>query len=238
MSPRRRRRVGRWLLRLLVLLTVAWLAWEAWTWPDVAALARRTPADDRVHRALPRPASARPDATTRASGSGCPTRRSRPTSSGRCWSPRTSTSSPTAASTTARSRRRSRTPARRRRCPRGASTITQQLAKNLWLSPSRNPLRKVKEAILTWQLERTLAQAPHPRALPERRRVRPGRLRRRGRRAAATSASPPPSLDRATRRPSSPPACRARDLASGLRAARRIDATSTPCDGGWTGPSF
>ena len=40
--------------------------------------------------------------------------------------------------------------------PRGASTITQQLAKNLWLSPSRNPLRKVEEAILTWQLERTL----------------------------------------------------------------------------------
>jgi monofunctional biosynthetic peptidoglycan transglycosylase len=39
---------------------------------------------------------------------------------------------------------------------RGASTITQQLAKNLWLSPSRNPLRKVEEAILTWQLERRL----------------------------------------------------------------------------------
>ena len=40
--------------------------------------------------------------------------------------------------------------------PRGASTLTQQLAKNLWLSPSRNPLRKGKEAILTWQLERHL----------------------------------------------------------------------------------
>ena len=40
--------------------------------------------------------------------------------------------------------------------PRGASTITQQLAKNLWLSPSRNPLRKLEEAVLTWQLERTL----------------------------------------------------------------------------------
>jgi monofunctional biosynthetic peptidoglycan transglycosylase len=42
--------------------------------------------------------------------------------------------------------------------PRGASTITQQLAKNLWLSPSYNPLRKVKEAILTWQLEQTLSK--------------------------------------------------------------------------------
>ncbi len=40
--------------------------------------------------------------------------------------------------------------------PRGASTLTQQLAKNLWLSPSRNPLRKVKEALLTRSLEKHL----------------------------------------------------------------------------------
>ncbi|HYU31525.1 MAG TPA: monofunctional biosynthetic peptidoglycan transglycosylase [Thermoanaerobaculia bacterium] len=40
--------------------------------------------------------------------------------------------------------------------PRGASTLTQQVAKNLWLSPSYNPLRKVKEALLTKQLERDL----------------------------------------------------------------------------------
>ncbi|HEX4966088.1 MAG TPA: monofunctional biosynthetic peptidoglycan transglycosylase [Thermoanaerobaculia bacterium] len=42
--------------------------------------------------------------------------------------------------------------------PRGASTLTQQLAKNLWLSPSYNPLRKVKEALLTRQLERNLGK--------------------------------------------------------------------------------
>jgi monofunctional biosynthetic peptidoglycan transglycosylase len=42
--------------------------------------------------------------------------------------------------------------------PRGASTLTQQLAKNLWLSPSYNPLRKVKEAILTRQLEDDLTK--------------------------------------------------------------------------------
>ena len=41
---------------------------------------------------------------------------------------------------------------------RGASTITQQLAKNLWLSPSRNPLRKLKEALLTRQLEKQLSK--------------------------------------------------------------------------------
>jgi monofunctional biosynthetic peptidoglycan transglycosylase len=46
----------------------------------------------------------------------------------------------------------------RKELPRGASTITQQLAKNLWLSPSRSPPRKVREAILAWQLERTLSK--------------------------------------------------------------------------------
>ncbi|HET9133656.1 MAG TPA: biosynthetic peptidoglycan transglycosylase [Gemmatimonadales bacterium] len=42
---------------------------------------------------------------------------------------------------------------------RGASTITQQLAKNLYLSPSRNPLRKVKEAVTTVRLEIALPKA-------------------------------------------------------------------------------
>ena len=46
----------------------------------------------------------------------------------------------------------------RKALPRGASTITQQLAKNLWLSGSYNPLRKVKEAILTRQLESRLSK--------------------------------------------------------------------------------
>jgi len=41
---------------------------------------------------------------------------------------------------------------------RGASTITQQLAKNLWLSPSRSPIRKLREIVLTRQLERHLSK--------------------------------------------------------------------------------
>ncbi len=41
---------------------------------------------------------------------------------------------------------------------RGASTITQQLAKNLYLSPSKNPLRKLKELLLTFSLERHLSK--------------------------------------------------------------------------------
>ena len=40
----------------------------------------------------------------------------------------------------------------------GGSTISQQLAKNLFLSSSKNPVRKIKEAILTWRLEKTLSK--------------------------------------------------------------------------------
>jgi monofunctional biosynthetic peptidoglycan transglycosylase len=41
---------------------------------------------------------------------------------------------------------------------RGASTITQQLAKNLYLSASKNPLRKLKEILITFALERNLTK--------------------------------------------------------------------------------
>ena len=46
----------------------------------------------------------------------------------------------------------------RRQAMRGASTITQQLAKNLYLSPARNPLRKLKEAVTAYRLERALGK--------------------------------------------------------------------------------
>jgi monofunctional glycosyltransferase len=41
---------------------------------------------------------------------------------------------------------------------RGASTITQQLAKNLYLSPSKNPMRKLKELLITRRLEVELSK--------------------------------------------------------------------------------
>jgi len=44
------------------------------------------------------------------------------------------------------------------RWARGASTITQQLVKNLYLSPSKNPVRKIKEWILTWWMNRELSK--------------------------------------------------------------------------------
>ena len=42
---------------------------------------------------------------------------------------------------------------------RGASTITQQLAKNLYLSPSRNPARKLTELFIARRLEAELPKA-------------------------------------------------------------------------------
>lgn len=39
---------------------------------------------------------------------------------------------------------------------RGGSTITQQLVKNLYLSPSRNPWRKVKEILIAKRMEQVL----------------------------------------------------------------------------------
>ena len=41
---------------------------------------------------------------------------------------------------------------------RGASTITQQLAKNLYLSPSRNPYRKLTEWMIARRLEAELSK--------------------------------------------------------------------------------
>jgi monofunctional biosynthetic peptidoglycan transglycosylase len=44
------------------------------------------------------------------------------------------------------------------RTVRGASTITQQLAKNLWLGTERSYVRKLREALLAVKLERTLSK--------------------------------------------------------------------------------
>jgi monofunctional biosynthetic peptidoglycan transglycosylase len=41
---------------------------------------------------------------------------------------------------------------------RGGSTITQQLAKNLYLSPTKNPLRKVRELLIARRLEASLSK--------------------------------------------------------------------------------
>ncbi|MEK7383518.1 MAG: monofunctional biosynthetic peptidoglycan transglycosylase [Elusimicrobiota bacterium] len=45
-----------------------------------------------------------------------------------------------------------------KRLAAGASTITMQLARNLYLSPSKNPLRKLKEILITRRLEKVLGK--------------------------------------------------------------------------------
>lgn len=45
-----------------------------------------------------------------------------------------------------------------REFPRGASTITQQLARNLFLSPARTPFRKLREALIARRLEGALSK--------------------------------------------------------------------------------
>lgn len=47
---------------------------------------------------------------------------------------------------------------KKREFKRGASTISQQLAKNLFLSTSKNPLRKLHEALITWEMELMLSK--------------------------------------------------------------------------------
>ena len=149
---------ARWAFRLLLLVLAVfalWALWEAVTWPDVARLARdrpRTTAFIEDYRARQR-AVGKSDRVAWT------------------WTPYTAISSDAKRAVLvaedinffshrgfemAELQNALEDALRDRELPRGASTITQQLAKNLWLSPSRNPWRKVKEAILTWQMERAL----------------------------------------------------------------------------------
>jgi len=149
-----------WLRRLLGLLAIvliAWLAWEAITWPSVRALATRPPATTAFierYKARERAAGRTPRVEWRwvaASAISVPLKRAVVVAEDTSFfqhhgfAPKAMREAVTQA-------------LEDRKMPRGASTITQQLAKNLWLSPSRSPLRKAREAVLTWQLERALSK--------------------------------------------------------------------------------
>src|SRR5947208_1316312 len=143
-KPPRRGRRRRTLFGLLVFL-VLYLGWEAVTWPDVAALATRKPITtafiEHYRHGWLGLGAERPVQWT--------------------WVPYTRISSNLKRAALCAEDIRFFSHAGfdeeemkaalqdawdEKELPRGASTITQQLAKNLWLSPSYNPLRKVKEA--------------------------------------------------------------------------------------------
>ena len=87
-----------------------------------------------------------------------------------------------------------RMPGRTRSCPAGPRPSPSSSPRTSGSPPSRNPLRKVKEAILTRQLEREPDQAPHPGDLPERGGIRAGASTAPRPRPATTTASRPRSL--------------------------------------------
>ena len=140
-----------------VIVALAYLAWEAIRWPNVAALATRAPASTAFierYRALEREAgrSGRAQWTWMPYGRiAIPLKRAVVVAEDASFFSHRGFA-------TAEIREAIDKAVREFGLPRGASTITQQLAKNLWLSPSRNPLRKAKEAMLTWQLERALSK--------------------------------------------------------------------------------
>lgn len=153
--PRSRRRR---LILILLGLCLLWLAWEALTWPDMAALAKNQPETTAfIERYRRGPLwGLGPDREVEWK-----------------WVPGSRISSNLKCAVivsedieffshngfSTREQRAALEDAwEDKKLPRGASTISQQLAKNLWLSPSYNPLRKVKEALFTWQLERTLSK--------------------------------------------------------------------------------
>lgn len=155
--PRRRRGCAVLGLVSLGLLAIAagYVLWRVVNWPDVAALARRDPTTTAFIE--------RYRARRRAAGEADAVRW-QPVSYGRI-SPHLKRAVLVAEDINFFShdgfemveiRQALRDAWAERRLPRGASTLTQQLAKNLWLSPVRHPLRKLEEALLTRELEATL----------------------------------------------------------------------------------
>lgn len=142
---------------ITVMVALVFLAWETVRWPNVGALATRAPAStafiDR-YRALEREAAR----SGRVQWTWVPYDRMAPSLKHAVVVAEDASFFSHRGFATSEIREAIDRAVKEFDLPRGASTITQQLAKNLWLSPSRNPIRKAKEAMLTWQLERALSK--------------------------------------------------------------------------------
>ncbi|MEX2145520.1 MAG: transglycosylase domain-containing protein, partial [Candidatus Rokuibacteriota bacterium] len=144
MRGRKGRRRRRWvpkIVGLLIFAAAAWLSYEVWTWPRVSALARRAPATTAF--------MTRYAEQQRAAG--------RDARVAQTWVPYAAIAPSLKRAVLVAEdinffthrgfelqevKNAVVTAIEEQQAPRGASTITQQLAKNLWLSPSRNPIRK------------------------------------------------------------------------------------------------
>jgi monofunctional glycosyltransferase len=156
-AGRRRGREWRRVALLGLLALIAWLGYEAWTWPRVGTLATRPPRTTAFIE--------RYRAEQKAAG--------RDDRVQWIWVPYGAISNPVKRAVVVAEdlsffahggidldevEAALERAVARKALPRGASTITQQLAKNLWLDASWSPLRKVRELILAWQLERALTK--------------------------------------------------------------------------------
>lgn len=153
-ARRRRRGCLRWL-GAAALIAVAWLGWRAATWPDVAALATGNP-DTTAFIERYRARQKRAGASDAVAWRWVPYGRISPHLKRAVLVAEDIGFFDHRGFAGEEIREAVRTAWRERELPRGASTLTQQVAKNLWLSPSRSPLRKLEEALLTRQLERHL----------------------------------------------------------------------------------
>ncbi len=170
-----RTRLGK-IVAVLVLAVFGWLVYQAVAWPDVARLRLSNPTTTAfIERYRDRRRAA--GESDRVSWQWVPARAISPNLKRAVVAAEDLEFFTHAGFSASEARAALRKAITEWEAPRGASTITQQLAKNLWLSPSRNPLRKLKEAILTRQFERSARQGPDPRDLPERGGVRARDLR-------------------------------------------------------------
>ena len=173
------RAIGRWLIGS-VAVVFAYLVYSYLTLPDVRPLRTTNPGDDRVHRAARRRSAQPGRQPRRVAAVGRATGASRRISSAPCWSPKTTRSGSTKASTSINCRSRWSRTGREDDSRAAGSTITQQLAKNLYLSPSKNPLRKLRELHHRPASRGRAEEGADPRAVSERDRVGRRHLRRRG----------------------------------------------------------
>lgn len=145
------------VLGLVLIVLVAWLAWELVTFPDVAALAKERPKttafmEQRKERLRDEGKSDALEWRWVAYGKIAPSlRRAVLVAEDNSFYEHEGVDVEGMKEAFERNWKR-------RKLTHGGSTITQQLAKNLYLSPSRNPLRKVREYFIARSLEKHLTK--------------------------------------------------------------------------------